>query len=32
MTLYAESVVDQTDHIADAFFAKMLHTVMTFEN
>ena len=30
MTLYTESVVDQTDHFAHVLFAKTLHTVMTF--
>ena len=29
MTLYTESVADQTDHFADASFAKTLCTVMT---
>ena len=29
MTLYTESVVDQTDHFADVLLAKTLRTVMT---
>ena len=29
MTLYTESLADQTDHFADVFFAKTLRTVMT---
>ena len=32
MTLYLESVKDQTDHFADAFVRKTLRTVMTFES
>ena len=29
MTLYTESVADQTDHFANAFVRKMLRTVVT---
>ena len=29
MTLYTESIADQTDHIADAFVCETLHTGMT---
>ena len=29
MTLYTKSSADQTDHFADVFYAKTLHTVMT---
>ena len=29
MTLYTESVVDQTDHFADVFVRNMLHMAMT---
>ena len=28
MSLYTESVADQTDHFADALFVKLLRTVM----
>ena len=29
MTLYTESIADQTDHFADVFVRETLHTAMT---
>ena len=32
MTLYTESIEDQTDHFANVLFAKELHTAKTCDN